>query len=544
MNSQPDRAMTIRRTLRGATLLGMVALAGTSLGACRDTLLTESPKDILVPENLYMTPAGFRNGLNGLYQNVRREGRGFNDGDDLRTIPWTIGVDNAWSNWRTGNTDIYNDWGSLNNPQAQPYADLWRLMYETINNANAIVERAENPEVRWTAAERNVVIGEARFIRAWAYRHLVYLFGGVPITLEESTGANIRTDWQRASRDEVWAQIEQDLLFAEQHLPAVPAADGRAGRGAAQHYLAELYLVSNQPAQAEAKAAALINSGSHRLITQRYGVRASQPGVPFMDMFRDGNANRSQGNTEALWVLQYQLNTSGGGQHIHRRFWVNRVYNVPGLNFSEEYGGRGIGRYSPTRWALQIYDPADDRGSHHAIRRFYQYNNPITLPAGRRLGDTIWTVVGQEAFFLPLWPTTNKWDYMDPLNPTNNNSYNDVIYLRLGETYLLLAEAQMKQGKLAEAAATINVLRDRAKAPRVTAAEIDLEFILDERSRELFAEEQRRYTLLRTGTWLERTRRHNPIAGPNITARDTIFPIPQPVIDANLTAPMPQNPGY
>jgi hypothetical protein len=71
-----------------------------------------------------------------------------------------------------------------------------------------------------------------------------------------------------------------------------------------------------------------------------------------------------------------------------------------------------------------------------------------------------------------------------------------------------------------------------------------MNFILDERSRELFSEEHRRYTLLRTGTWFTRTQQYNRFAGTRITLRDTLLPIPQSVIDANLTKPMEQNPGY
>src|SRR5690606_31518312 len=122
--------------------------------------------------------------------------------------------------------DILNDWGPLNNPAAGAYIDFWRLLYQTINNANTIINRAENPEINWSSADRDGIVAEARFIRAWAYRHLVYLWGDVPITLEESTGANIRTDWLRSPAAEVWAQIEQDLLFAEQNLPPEPASDG------------------------------------------------------------------------------------------------------------------------------------------------------------------------------------------------------------------------------------------------------------------------------------------------------------------------------
>jgi hypothetical protein len=57
-------------------------------------------------------------------------------------------------------------------------------------------------------------------------------------------------------------------------------------------------------------------------------------------------------------------------------------------------------------------------------------------------------------------------------------------------------------------------------------------------------EEQRRYTLLRTGTYLDRVKRYNPITAPVVTARDTLLPIPQDVIDANIGKPMRQNPGF
>src|SRR3546814_8405293 len=99
-------------------------------------------------------------------------------------------------------------------------------------------------------------------------------------------------------------------------------------------------------------------------------------------------------------------------------------------------------------------------------------------------------------------------------------------------------------GNLSGAAETINILRARAHTSSVSSDQIDLDFILDERSRELFVEEHRRYTLLRTGTWLERVRMYNKNGGQTATERDTLFPIPQAVVDANLTSPMRQNPGF
>jgi hypothetical protein len=227
-----------------------------------------------------------------------------------------------------------------------------------------------------------------------------------------------------------------------------------------------------------------------------------------------------------------------------RRSWVTRYESNKGMKLAPEYGGRGIGRLAITRYALNLYEPSDVRGGPFAIRRFYLYNNPANLPAGKKLGDTLFTVVGPEKVSNPLWPSTRKWDWADPADVTAALQYNDQPYIRLAETYLLLAEAQFKQGKLPEAAATINVLRARAGASQIAPAQVTMDFILDERSRELVTEEERRYTLVRTHTWYDRVMKYNPLAAQDVQPRDSILPIPQEVIDANLTKPMPQNPGY
>lgn len=125
--------------------------------------------------------------------------------------------------------------------------------------------------------------------------------------------------------------------------------------------------------------------------------------------------------------------------------------------------------------------------------------------------------------------------------------------MRLGETYLLRAEARLKQDDFDGAAADINVLRDRANAPAVSAGDMTLDFILDERARELIGEENRRMTLVRTGTLVDRAIRLNgtePLADGNIETTNGIqdynmlLPIPQDEIDLNKDAVLEQNPGY
>lgn len=548
---------------------------------CSKEFLTEQPLAVIAPDNLYVDKKGFEAGLYGLYNLWRRERRGLDAGgsNDMAITAAMIGVDNAYSLRPAGNApeQVFNDFGVRLNSSDGGIKSLWEWLYQTINAANTIIDRSENPAIKWTDIEKKQIVGEAKLIRAWAYRHLTYLFGDVPLNIKESSGATIKTDWTRASAAVVRAQMEADLLYAEANLAELPVSEGRASKVVAQHYLAELYLKTGDYQKAKDKATLVVNNANYKLITARYGKNAALPGTPFTDMFIDGNSNRSQGNTEVLWVVQNEYLNTGGDANIMRRWWVNRyVDNKVGtktpLTYSIDYGGRGLGRFAITQYAIGAYEPADYRGSAFAIRTGYLMNNAASLPTnvnanvkptcttigyttgptGGRVGvDSVTFAMGcpeplPNSTTAPLWPSIRKWDWApaDPADIQQSSSYNDQVYLRLAETYLLLAEAQFRLNDLAGAATTINVLRARSKASAITAAQVTADFILDERSRELLTEEHRRYSLLRMNKWYERTQKYNLYAGKLITLRDTILPIPQSVIDANLTSKMPQNAGY
>lgn len=532
-------------------LLGLVL----TLGSCEKDLLVEKPLDIITPDNLYVNKAGFESGLYGIYNLIRQERAGTDGGNNnLTLVPAFVGVDNGFGMFVGGGSyeQLFNEFGILVIPTNGSIRQTWEYMYKVVNAANTVIGRAENPAINWTPAEKNQIVGEARLMRAWAYRHLTFLWGDVPLNLVESTGATIRTDFDRTPVAEVRRQMEADLLFAEANMAEVAANAARMPRAVATHYLAELYLTTGENQKAKDKAQSLVQNPLYKLITARYGVRANQPGTPFTDMFLDGNSNRREGNTEAIWVLQNEYQSLGGDNNIMRRWWVNRyeTISVSGkrpIAVTADNGGRGLGRFGITRFGLNLYGPTDDRGSYHTIRQFWIMNNPASLPTGAKLGDTVRTTrTVAETLNNPNWPSTRKWDWAPtiPEDVQNGTGYNDQIYLRLGETYLLLAEAQFKLGDLAGAATTINALRARAQATPITAASVTLDFILDERSRELITEEHRRYTLLRTDKWAERTTKYNAITKNKITDRDKLLPIPQSVIDANISKPMPQNPGY
>jgi hypothetical protein len=134
---------------------------------------------------------------------------------------------------------------------------------------------------------------------------------------------------------------------------------------------------------------------------------------------------------------------------------------------------------------------------------------------------------------------------------TGGKTFTDQYFYRLAEAYLLRAEAYVATGKKAEAARDINVLRARAHAKECTADQMTLDYILDERLRELVCEEKRRLTLARTGKLFERITKYNPYFnaansadGKAYDAHFDLLPIPLSAIQANKDAKLEQNPGY
>ena len=141
----------------------------------------------------------------------------------------------------------------------------------------------------------------------------------------------------------------------------------------------------------------------------------------------------------------------------------------------------------------------------------------------------------------------------DPTRASQNEeeSARDAFIIRLAEMYLIAAEAQFKSGNSAKAADYINAIRKRAAIPGheadmlITDADISLDFILDERARELAGEQLRGFDLKRTGKLEERIKKYSPDPAANFQSYHSLRPIPQDQIDAVTNkAEFTQNPGY
>jgi hypothetical protein len=122
--------------------------------------------------------------------------------------------------------------------------------------------------------------------------------------------------------------------------------------------------------------------------------------------------------------------------------------------------------------------------------------------------------------------------------------FRDNYLIRLPETYFLRAEAYIRKGDNANAATDLNVVRARAKTFPITSADVSIDFLLDERMRELYSEEFRMVTLTRMGKLYDRTKKYNEKSGLTIETYHNLWPIPFSEINRNVYAKLEQNPGY
>ncbi|MDR0940405.1 MAG: RagB/SusD family nutrient uptake outer membrane protein [Mediterranea sp.] len=492
---------------------------------------------------------------------------------------WQIGTDVASAGAVQGVETPFYQYANLN-AENSAVGWLWQECYVFINNANIIIAAVgdSNP----------AAAAEARFFRAYAYNMLVTFWGDVPKITESLTVP--RTDFTRDPVSSIDELIREDLEYAMANCRDMTSTadeyESRINKDMARQLAAEAYLRMGDYPAAEAAATAIINNTAYKLVEARYGSLA-EAGDYYHDMFKWGKQRRSQGNTEAIWTFQLEYNRDVAGGTIdnpqHRRVWQPAYHKWSGMVNADSLGGRGNGRLRLSNFVKYgLYQEGDIRNSNYNIRRYTFYNKPgwsetayinsrgfrvaagsadiaqtITLQTGDR-------VIPFEADSLEVWyPHPTKWGSYDATDDFGYALVKDWPVMRLGETYLLRAEARLRQNNPGGAAADINMLRDRAfKDARiakgdntygsVSASDMTIDFILDERVRELISEENRRMTLIRTGKLAERILL-NGDATPAAPADkvitgfqefNTMLPIPLTDIQRNVDAELTQNPGY
>jgi len=347
--------------------------------------------------------------------------------------------------------------------------------------------------------------------------------------------------------------------------------------------LAECYLAQGKNQPAADAASEVIEGYSYALMTTRFGDRQNVvfgKGDPYYDLFAFGNQTLGS-NTESIWVIQVEPPPTIGGGSVEGNRTFGPAYfrlgNTPdgkpafrGVLVAGKYTGysdtlgRPVAWVHPTNYAAyDIWESDwnnDVRNAEYNIKRNFYYDNPASTFNGKKINlkvdyATAYATGKRDAmrdstqYIYPYWMKFGDpcHYFTDPARSGGGSDHKDRYAIRLAETLLLRAEAYVNLNQPDLAAADINVIRSRAKATPVDPADVDLDYILDERARELYGEEWRHITLRRMGKLYDRVKNlnNNPKnPGLNIQPYHILWPIPQNQIDLNIDADMPQNPGY
>lgn len=575
----------------------ILALASLAWSCNESSFLRETPQDFMSSDNAYVTETDFNLAVNDLYDKVRQE---FYSSDQFRPFDYIYGTDIVFDG--EPNRDRLSNMMSAFDPTSGIPQAHWDRLYTIVAGANAVIDRLPASQV--TEEQRTQIEAKGLFFRGFAYRTLAYLFGGVPLELHEVIAP--KTDYVRATKEETLQQAIADVKHAAETLKDITEVkDGEISSPTAWHLLSELYLAAGEYQNAVDAATKVIDNPALALMQNRFGTRATEtPGDVYWDLYRQGNQNREGGNTEGIWVIQFETDVPGGGTST-ASIWDKGNYrwerNCAPYTGSVKYrltengkvtdyspflwpvgdytGGRGIGWAISTKYFSDVIWEDDFNGdirnaNHNFVRKF-AINNPefkarfgidtidtANPPANLIVGgDGSSTEIPGRGLYAYQSKCTSPYNhpdnlYEDPktykLKNAAGMSFADQYMFRLAETYLLRAEAYLMLGDKESAAKDINVVRNRAHAKPAIEEQIDMDYILDERMRELGIEEKRRITLMRTGTLYDRVMKCNPYYANAETCGDgvgmlpkyNVWPIPQSVREANTGALLEQNPEY
>ncbi len=532
--------------------------------SCDDYLEEELVTDVSAA-SYYTTEKGLQDAVTATYSFLKPF-----YGQEIGFTMTVFGTD-TYTNGADGSHKFFNFYDTSLNASANFARDAWQTWYRGINQANGVINRSA--DVDMDADEKNVRIAEVRFLRALYYFNVVTTYGDAHISLEETLGIEVEAN--KTSQSEIYAQaIVPDLEFAIANLPDNQSDYGRATKPAAEFLLGKVLLTRNYTSFADANDASRAETLFSSVIND-YGFSLLPS---FASLFDIAN----QENSEMVFVVpnsksQVDSGIDGFGHRGHLYFL--QEYDVRRGLTRDIDNGRPWKRFRPTDYTLSLWDRDIDTRYDASFKHVWFANKeePPTdataeevARAALAIGDTaiyipgpqrndLWPqsrqntkpyiVITDDEYSERLFPSLNKW--IDPTRPDRQKEQGqrDFILMRLADAYLLRAEARLQQNDPAGAADDINVIRTRAAvlgqeaAIQITAADVDLEFLLDERARELVGEGHRWYDLTRTSTLIERVKQYNPQAAPNIEEYHIVRPIPQDQIDRTLGG-YPQNPGY
>ena len=552
-----------------ALLIGMVIST-----SCNKKLDEYNPSGITA-STVYTNAKGFETLVNAAYT-YTRFWYGKEEGYQISEMGTDI--------WTGGTGDVH--------PPLSTYKDLqgnlaalsttWTNFYAAVNLCNTGIDAIARV-TDYNDKQKATREAELRYLRAFYNWHIVETWGSVHLTTTPNQGAVSTAN--RTPVEDFYKQIFADLDFAVKNLPATTTEYGRATIPVAKAFLARMYLTRGMNAEAAATAKDVIDNYGYTLLA-KYG-----------DLWNMGNLK----NKEVIWAIDYsttltyndQTTTAypyghtRGSNSGHMLFLM--VYDQINANilFRDVNNGRPFNRYMPTKALLDLFNDKDDSRYQSSFQTVWYCNKAgtqkgnsfnSTLTSTFKIGDTV-AYCAKDTGNVAAMNAKPYTTYDIPRVYTKSNggtgdirkfyvslkkfkdstravqgeaqSARDVFVIRLAEMYLIAAEAEFRLGNLASAATLLNKVRTRAAIPgreaamQITQANVTLDFILDERARELAGEQLRWFDLKRTNKLLDRVTRLNPDAAEFIKPYHTVRPIPQVQVDAVTNkGEFTQNEGY
>ena len=513
---------TVLKTVGKAVLCGTILFGPSS---CSD-FLKEVPPSNLTTDNFYSIPDHAEAAIASVYA-------------DTRFVGGSAGI--FASNWQlleamTGtsttetaqNSDLNNLYSLSHDGNTGHVVNYWNGIYRVIAQANQVLDRvpAINP---MPEAQKTKILGEAKFLRSWAYFMAVRLWGDVPLITKPQTASSEDFMPTRAPQESVYNLIVEDLKAAE--AAGLPWMDvsGRVGLAAVKTQLAKVYLtMAGFPLSKGTSHYKLAADKALEVVTY---ANANSGTINLFPTFEDVHRESLKNRTEHLFQIQYNSVVASNPMD-------NFYGNFKPINYN---GPTGTGSSVPTRSFYNSFEAGDLRTKD---QEGYFYTTYFTNGTGARFD------LGAPYVFKHFNRTANG---TSGAAGTRNNNLN-VPQIRFAETLLIYAEAQNEVG--GPTAATIEALkriRDRAKL--TTAATYSQaafrEAVWRERWYEFCYEQITWFDMVRLRkVFNETTKGFDDFVGhvnlstnKALEAKHLLLPLPrrETLNNPNLT---PQNPGY
>lgn len=471
-------------------LIAIGLLSILSFSSCED-FLDEKLEGQYTSDNIYKTQESANYALTGVYNSLS-----FTSSSNMIWVFGDVASDDAV---KGGNAGDQTDIGLINDFNVRAdngvLLNYWTFAYEGINRANNLINGSFGADI--SREQKDLMVAQAKFIRAYYYFNLVNIWGKVPLRLEPTTPSNLKLAVSEVSA--VYAQIEQDLVDAIAILPVSYDArnKGRVTKGAAYGLLAKAQLYQSKYADCIAT------------ITQKieplgiYGLEEN-----YANLFKLGSEN----SKEALFAIVHKSNQNPGVGNSLNQWFAPLVengyyFNAPTQNFVQSFTERTVDGNIDPRLDVSVGRPGESWLNDNVFEAAWsptsylvkKHNQPLSeVPAGTK-GD------GGLAY----------------------------IYLRYADILLMKAESYLETGDLTNAAATLKLVRDRVGLPTVSpiSQQQMRDVVRQERRRELGFEFHRFFDLMRWGKDAA-----TEALGSSFKWSEPryYFPLPQNEIDSNL----------